>query len=245
LNYAVDGHFLAVSGTLKAGYGWNDGEAIWQNIRLVNEYYFPVLQLTTLGAIVYATKRRDPVLVSGLIACLLMVSLYILKDKAVGGWYLIPLLFTTLIMATRMYGDTHWPYEGFIEPIKAATKPSDRIFMEDLSGKLAIRTGRYFISGDGLVNSYNYLDYIRSGRAGDYVKRYADYFLTSNIRCDDSKRTPWTRDIAFDGATYSTVIDLDYLTNMPISPSILTFDKSQLVFDMCSNGYRELLFKVK
>lgn len=246
LNYYVDGHFLSISGTIKAGTGWNDWAAIWENIRLVNEYYFPVLQITTFGAILYAIKRRDPMLVSALIACLLMVSLYILKDKSMGGWYLAPLLVTTLIMAVRMIPDTSWPYRGFIDPIKSAVKPGQTVFMEDLSGKLALATGRQFVSGDGLVNSYDYLRYLVHGRVADYLKdQKIDYYLTSNIRCDGSKRYSWTRDIDFDGQWYRSIVDVSYLTNMPVKPSILTFDRDQLVFDLCSGGYRELLFHVK
>jgi hypothetical protein len=244
LNWYVDGHFLAVSGALKAGYGWNDWSAIWDNIRLVNEYYFPTLQITVLGACLYWRKRGNDVLVSGFIACLLMLSLYILKDRAMGGWYLAPLLLTTVIMAGRMIGDTHWTFEGFVAPIKAATKPTDRIFMEDLSGKLAITTGRRFLSGDGLVNSWAYLDnYLRPGRVAEYLKDNADYFLTSNIRCDDSKRMAWSRDVVRQDGNYILRFDLSYLTNMGLPVQYLELPEESLVFDICSGGYRELLFR--
>lgn len=246
LNWYADGHFLAVSGTIKAGTGWNDWGAIWENVRLASEYYFPTLPVLLLCSALYWLKRGPDMLVTSLIACALMLSLYILKDRAMGGWYLAPLLLTTLIMTGRMIGDTHWPYEGFVEPIKAATKPTDRIYMEDLSGKLALTTGRRFISGDGLVNSYRYwIEYLSRGKVGEYLRTNADYFLTSNIRCDNAKRMPWDRDIGYDGQVYTATVDISYLTNAPVKPSILTFDKDQLVFDICSGGYRELLFKVR
>ena len=244
LNYAADGHFFSVSGAIKAGYGWNDWSAIWENIRLVNEYYFPTLQITVIGAWLYWRKRRNDVLISGFIACLLMLSLYILKDRSMGGWYLAPLLLTTLIMAGRMINDTHWPYEGFVAPIKAATKPTDRIFMEDLSGKLAITTGRRFLDGDGIINSWAYLDNVlRPGRLAGYLKDKADYYLTSNIRCDNSKRMPWSRDLVKRDGNYILRFDLNYMTNMDLPVQYLEFPEESLVFDICSGGYRELLFK--
>lgn len=246
LNYYVDGHFLSISGTIKAGTGWNDWSAIWQNIRLVNEYYFPALQVMVCGGILYLIRKKDTVLTTAFIACLLMLSLYILKDRAMGGWYLAPLLLTVLIMTGRMINDTSWPYEGFIDPIKSAVRPGQTVFMEDLSGKLALATNRQFVSGDGLVNSYDYLRYLVHGHIADYLKdEKVDYYLTSNIHCDGSKRYPWTRDIDFDGQWYHSIVDVSYLTNMPTKPSILTFDKDQLVFDLCSGGFRELMFRVK
>jgi hypothetical protein len=43
---------------------------------------------------------------------------------------------------------------------------------------------------------------------------------------------------------YRVVVDVSYLTNMPITPSVLEFSPDSLVFDKCVNGIRELLFRV-
>lgn len=147
-------------------------------------------------------------------------------------------------MVYRDKDGTHWPYEDFVEPIKIATKPTDTIFMEDLSGKLALTTRRRFVSGDGLVNSYSYfVDYVRSGRVADYLAGL-DYFLTSNVHCGPVRALPWNRDVTFNDGRYQVVVDISYLTNWPIKSSVLSFPQSSLVFDICSHGIRELLFKV-
>lgn len=119
--------------------------------------------------------------------------------------------------------------------------------MEDASGLMALLSGRTFVSGDGLVNSNEYLHaYLMPGRVADYLRdKHIEYFLTSNIQCYPyRKRMPWTRDVELDKAGYRVVVDTRYSGWLPIVPSVLHFPVSSLVFDKCSNGIRELLFRV-
>ncbi len=151
-----------------------------------------------------------------------------------------------------------WAYEGFVEDIKREVRPIERVFMEDLSGRLALLSGRRFVAGDGLVNSNQYLhDYLSPGLVQQYLSaNHIEYFLTSNIQCAPyRKRMPWTRDVGTGnskavrashlfGQIYIVTVDISYLTRIPIKPSELYFWKDQLVFDKCVNGIRELLFRV-
>ena len=145
-----------------------------------------------------------------------------------------------------LHGDT-WAYQGFVEDIKREVPPNDRVFMEDTSGRLALLSQRAFVSGDGLVNSNEYLrDYLATGRIGDFLKAgHIQYFLTSNVQCYPYRKVmPWTRGINVpDG--YEVVVDVSYLTHLPVKPSVLRFSADQLVFDKCVNGIRELLFWVQ
>ena len=143
-----------------------------------------------------------------------------------------------------LYGDT-WAYQGFVEDIKREVPPNDRVFMEDTSGRLALLSQRAFVSGDGLVNSNRYLDrYLLTGRIGDFLKEsHIQYFLTSNIQCYPYRKVmPWTRTIGPVYKTYRLVVDLSYLTRLPVIPSIVEIPVENLVFDKCVNGIREMLF---
>lgn len=140
-----------------------------------------------------------------------------------------------------------WAYQGFVHDIQEAVPRGDRIFMEDLSGRLALLSGRDFVSGDGLVNSNKYLRrFLIPGQVDQYLaEKNIRYFLTSNIQCPPyRKRMPWTRDVEFEDDRYKFVVDVSYLTHLPIKPSVLYFNAADLVFDKCSLGIRELLFKV-
>ena len=165
------------------------------------------------------------------------------------GLCLVVFLFCAQAVDYGLHGD-HWALEGFVEDIKREVKPHERIFMEDLSGRLALLSQRRFVSGDGLVNSNAYLhDYLKQGRIGDYLRILPiDYFLTSNIQCYPyRKRMPWVHDVVRTmNDEYLVVIDLhNYLTKMPMKPSIILFPADHLVFDKCVNGFRELLFRVQ
>ncbi len=126
--------------------------------------------------------------------------------------------------------------------------------MEDLSGRLAVMSQRSFVSGDGLVNSNRYFnDFLKNGLVASYLRIHGiEYFLTSNIQCFPYRRQmPWTRDlmtIEHEGANniigYQVVVDVQYLTNMKVKPSLLYFPAEDLVFDKCVNGIRELLFRI-
>ena len=120
--------------------------------------------------------------------------------------------------------------------------------MEDLSGRLSILSGVAFASGDGLVNSNEYLHrYLIPGRVGDYLRDFGiGYVLTSNIQCEPfRKRMPWTRDIEWDNGTYRVTVDVSYLTHLPVKPSVLYFSPADLRMDKCSHGIRALLFEVR
>ena len=149
------------------------------------------------------------------------------------------------------WGERPWTHSGLIDDIRLAVQPSERVFMEDLSGKLALLSQRSFVSGDGLVNSFEYLEnYLKPGRVGDYLlDKQIQYFLTSNVPCsDDRPKRPWTRHLVLlerNGLKYYEImVDIGYLTNLDIKPSRLHFPVENIVFDRCVGGVREVLFRV-
>ncbi len=156
--------------------------------------------------------------------------------------------FATTALSYGINGGS-WAYQGFVEDIKQQVKPSERVYMEDASGLMALLSGRTFVSGDGLVNTNEYLhSYLMPGRVADYLRdKHIEYFLTSNIQCYPYRKVmPWTRvapEIWEDGQ-YKVIVDTRYSSWLPIVPSAVSFPASSLVFDKCSNGIRELLFRV-
>ena len=155
------------------------------------------------------------------------------------------LFFSIQTIAYGLYGDT-WAYAGFVEDIKREVKPNERIFMEDVSGRLAVLTQRRFVPGDGLVGSNEYLHrYLANGLVGDYLADHRiEYFLTSNTQCFPYRKVmPWTRTIDLIDGRYRVVVDLSYLTRLPLTPSVLYFGEP--LIDKCVNGIRELLFRVQ
>ncbi len=148
---------------------------------------------------------------------------------------------------TASYGinGDNWAYQEFVADIKREVKPNETIFMEDLSGRLSVVSQRTFVSGDGLVNSNRYLHhFLAGGLVNDYLHwNNINYFLTSNIQCPPYRKVmPWTRTIDLTNGRYRFVVDLSYLTRLPLKPSSIDLPAENLRFDKCSNGLRLLLF---
>ncbi len=156
----------------------------------------------------------------------------------------VALVFAGQAIDYGLNGDT-WAYAPFVADIKREVRPDGKVFMEDLSGRLALLSQRSFVSGDGLVNSNRYLhEFLVAGRVGDFLaQEHIDYFLTSNVQCYPYRKVmPWTRTVSLQANVYTVSVDVSYLTRLPITPSILTFPKESLRLDKCVNGLRLLLF---
>ena len=54
--------------------------------------------------------------------------------------------------------------------LKGVTNPEDRIFQIDYSGVVGFFSERKLINGDGLINSFEYREYLKEGRLKDYLK---------------------------------------------------------------------------
>lgn len=68
------------------------------------------------------------------------------------------------------------------------TLPEDsRTLMGNISGAVGFFSERQIINGDGLVNSFEYYDYLREGRIPEYIKKYnVGYYCTFTSYLDST-----------------------------------------------------------
>jgi hypothetical protein len=98
MNMLVDGNPISISAQIKAGEGFNDLETIYRTVGHLALYYFPVLEVTVALAIVYVWRiRKCDILTAGFVASSLLLVVHIARDSFVVGWYLAPLLLSSLL----------------------------------------------------------------------------------------------------------------------------------------------------
>lgn len=103
INMIVDGNWISVSGQIKAAGGFNDIATIYRTMGHLAVYYFPVLELLGLGAVVYLwVGQCERILVSGFIASLALLAVHITRDSFVVGWYLAPLFLSSLLCTSAL-----------------------------------------------------------------------------------------------------------------------------------------------
>lgn len=102
-----------------------------------------------------------------------------------GSGILLGILFIGLITAMRGYP----PYSERLDVVKAAhgiRKHSSRdqiVFADDYSGILSFFSGRMVINGDGLVNSFAYIqDFLKTNRVSTFLNSQGvDYYVTTRL----------------------------------------------------------------
>lgn len=72
--------------------------------------------------------------------------------------------------------------------LKQSTHESDRIFQTDFSGLTGFFSERKVVNGDGFINSFEYRDYVTSGRLNEYFTDYAiTHYSTYTFNKPDQK----------------------------------------------------------
>ena len=63
--------------------------------------------------------------------------------------------------------------------LKSNLKPDDKIFQIDFCGIIGFFSERKLVNGDGLINSYEYYQYLKDHKIDDYLKKYnVNYYST-------------------------------------------------------------------
>jgi len=76
----------------------------------------------------------------------------------------------------------------YAKQIQKITEPDDRIFQIDLSGIVGYFSERKVINGDGLINSFEYLEYLNRNDLKSYLKKMdIDYYSTHSTNKGDFK----------------------------------------------------------
>jgi len=99
-------------------------------------------------------------------------GIYALRSKVAGNLIisLLCLFFVSVFAATRA-GNLKWDnsYE-YAKIIESKTEKQDFIYQFDYSGAVSFFSNRNIVNGDGLVNDFEYYNYLKSGRIPDYIK---------------------------------------------------------------------------
>lgn len=81
--------------------------------------------------------------------------------------------------------------------LKQNTSADDRIFQTDFSGIVGFFSERSVINGDGFINSYEYRDYVLSGRLDEYFRdKQINFYSTYTFNKPDQKGEVFTDFIA-------------------------------------------------
>lgn len=105
-------------------------------------------------------------------------------------------LFTILILfvvisyfiAIRLFNNKFKYVYKYSKEIEKITSENDKIFQIDFSGIVSFFSSRKIINGDGLINSYEYYQYLKKNNISDYLKKldvkYYSFFVWRNFKED-------------------------------------------------------------
>jgi hypothetical protein len=136
------------------------------------------------------TGVREWYLTMPLLACSILAT-DILKKKYYN--IAIALLFAALVFVTyktRFESDKFTSPYNYAKLLNEKTTKEDRIFQIDFSGIVGFISERHIINGDGLANSFEYLNYKREGRLKEYFINYrVNYYSTYSYNVLNEKDT--------------------------------------------------------
>ena len=109
-----------------------------------------------------------------LVRIIIMFPVLYIPSQAVFTTLFIFMFYITRIENPKWNSEYNYALE-----IKKITKPDDRIFMIDLSGIVGYFSDRKIINGDGLINSFEYQNYLSSNRLKEYIAdKKINYYST-------------------------------------------------------------------
>ncbi|HWQ81217.1 MAG TPA: hypothetical protein VN514_03020 [Ignavibacteria bacterium] len=94
-------------------------------------------------------------------------------------------LFFIAVFAYTRAGNFKWnnSYE-YAKIIQSKTEKKDFIYQFDYSGAVSFFSDRNIVNGDGLVNDFEYYNYLKSGRISDYIKAKNIGFVSTIVYND-------------------------------------------------------------
>jgi hypothetical protein len=108
------------------------------------------------------------------------------------------------------------PCYEYAKTLNSVVAEDKKIYQIDFSGIIGFFSDRNLINGDGMVNSFEYLDYMKKGKINDYLKKYnVNYYSTYT-----------TKDILHD----SIYIDDNFSDKL--NGQTFEFNKSSLITEM-------------
>ncbi len=89
--------------------------------------------------------------------------------------FVINLFYFTIF---RMNYYNHTSAYNYALDLKKSIKEDSIIYQVDYSGLISFFSGKSIINGDGLINSYEYYEYVKSGRLKEYLENYKPEYLS-------------------------------------------------------------------
>lgn len=91
-------------------------------------------------------------------------------------------------LAIRLLNNKFKYVYKYSKEIEKITSENDKIFQIDFSGIVSFFSSRKIINGDGLINSYEYYQYLKKNNISDYLKKldvkYYSFFIWRNFKED-------------------------------------------------------------
>jgi len=148
-------------------------------------------------------------------------------------FYLTKIWLSILFFAAYFYltriANSKWDssYEYAVQ-LKERTAPDDRIFQMDMSGIIGFFSERKIVNGDGLINSFEYRDYVNSNNLEKYLRdKEIDFYSTHS------------EDAITDSINFTDKIYSNHFGGYPF-----TFPVSDLVFKI-PFYYNHVIYKNK
>ncbi|MEO6695092.1 MAG: hypothetical protein ABIY50_03835, partial [Ignavibacteria bacterium] len=105
---------------------------------------------------------------------------------------LVSICFVTYFYLTRVVNSKWDSTYAYALKLKEVTNFDDKIFQMDMAGITGFFSQRKVINGDGLINSFEYLDYVRNGNLEQYLKDKKIYFYSTHTEEVDSIQNEFT-----------------------------------------------------
>jgi len=163
------------------------------------------------------TGVREWYLTMPLVSCSVLATV-ILRRK----YYNISIVFLLAVFAFVFYKTRLENYKftspvNYAKSLKEKTSADDRIFQIDFSGIVGFISERHIINGDGLANSFEYLNYKKEGRLKDYFRKYkVNYYSTYSYNILKGN------DTLFTDTTYKD-FSREYSFTYPVKDIVLRF----------------------
>ncbi len=116
---------------------------------------------------------------------LLMVGLIVDTNK---NFYFISLfisvfLFLFIFYYTRIINIKYESGYNYAKTLKTLVNESESIYQIDYCGVVGFFSERKVINGDGFINSFEYLNYLKNARVNEYLKKYnVKYYSTYSLK---------------------------------------------------------------
>jgi hypothetical protein len=147
----------------------------------ISKFYLLVLGLGT-GSMVFTLMHllfnnygiREWYMTMPVMVSIIMVLLIIRKRKSI---IYISLILSVILLFYVFYGSRVQNYKyvsgyEYAKKLYSVLSEQESVYQVDYCGVVGFFSNRSVIDGDGLINSYEYLNYLKSGRIDNFISKY-------------------------------------------------------------------------